>query len=54
MFGGEGYGMFEAGFAEELPNITSKNLYEFYKHIINDTKVDILPAEIFRTKLWKC
>lgn len=47
MFGGEGYGMFEAGFAEELPNITSKNLYEFYKHIINDTKVDIFASGDF-------
>ena len=47
MFGGEGYGMFEAGFVEELPNITSKNLYEFYKHIINDTKVDIFASGDF-------
>ena len=54
MFGGEGYGMFEAGFAEELPNITSKNLYDFYKHIINDTKSIFFPRGIFRERLWKC
>lgn len=41
MFGGEGYGMFEAGFSDDLPDITTQNLYDFYKDVIHNAKVDI-------------
>lgn len=34
MFGGEGYGMFEAGFAEELPNITIPKTYMIFISIL--------------------
>ncbi|HIV86187.1 MAG TPA: insulinase family protein [Candidatus Monoglobus merdigallinarum] len=47
MFGGEGYGLFEAGDVNDLKEITPKSLYEFYKHIINDTKVDIFASGAF-------
>lgn len=47
MFDGEGYGMFEAGKVEDLPNITTKNLYEFYNSIINEAKVDVLVSGDF-------
>lgn len=41
MFGKEGYGMFEAGYAEDLDDITPHNLYEFYADILKNAKVDI-------------
>lgn len=47
MFGGEGYGMFEAGFAEDLPSIDTKNLYEFYSDLINKAKIDIFVSGDF-------
>lgn len=47
MFGGEGYGMYEAGRVEDLPNITAKNLYEFYKQVISTAKVDIFVSGDF-------
>lgn len=47
MFDGEGYGMFEAGFAEDLPDINTKNLYEFYLDLISRAKVDIFVSGDF-------
>ena len=47
MFGGEGYGMFEAGRVEDLPGITRGNLYEFYNEIINGAKVDVFVSGSF-------
>lgn len=41
MFGGEGYGMFEAGYVEDLDGITPQSLYEFYLDVLNNSKVDI-------------
>lgn len=41
MFMGEGYGMYEAGFTEDLPNITTQNLYDFYKELLGTAKVDV-------------
>lgn len=41
MFGKDGYGMSEIGYAEDLDDITPQNLYEFYLNIINNAKVDI-------------
>ena len=34
MFGGEPYGMFEAGYIEDLDGIDEKNLYDFYKEVL--------------------
>lgn len=41
MFGGEGCGMFEAGYAEDLETITPQSLYTFYKEVISNAKIDI-------------
>ncbi len=41
MFGKEGYGMFEAGYVEDLDDITPQSLYEFYKLVLATAKVDI-------------
>ncbi len=47
MFGDDGYGMFEAGCVEDLKEINGRNLYEFYKHIVSETKVDIIASGMF-------
>ncbi len=42
MFGAEsGYGMFEAGYVEDLDAITPQNLYDFYTDVIKSAKVDV-------------
>ncbi len=41
MFGAEGYGMFEAGYVEDLDTITPQNLYAFYQDVLKNAKVDI-------------
>ncbi len=41
MFGKDGYGMSEIGYAEDLDDITTYNLYDFYQYVINNAKVDI-------------
>lgn len=41
MFGQKGYGMFEAGYVEDLDEITPQNLYTFYRDILSTAKVDI-------------
>ena len=41
MFGQDGFGMFEAGYTEDLDEITPSKLYSFYKDVLNSAKVDI-------------
>ncbi len=41
MFGNDGYGMPEIGYAEDLDDITPVNLYEFYQNVLSSAKVDI-------------
>lgn len=41
MFGKDGYGMFEAGYAEDLDDITPQSLFDFYRGVLDTAKVDI-------------
>ncbi len=41
MFGKDGYGMFEAGYAEDLVEITPQSLYKFYCDVLKNAKIDI-------------
>ena len=41
MFGNQGYGMFEAGYVEDLDGITPENLYAFYLDVIHNAKADV-------------
>lgn len=41
MFGKDGYGMFEAGYVEDLDTITPQSLYAFYQEVLANAKVDI-------------
>lgn len=41
MYGDSGYGLYKYGNIEDLDNITSESLYNHYKKMIEETKIDI-------------
>ena len=41
MYKNEPYGLYKFGYLEDLENINEKNLYEYYKELINSCKIDI-------------
>ena len=41
MFKNEPYGLYRYGYVEDLDKITPQNLYEYYKKLINECKIDI-------------
>ena len=41
MFKNEAYGLYKFGYVEDLEQITPENLYEYYKELINNCKIDI-------------
>ncbi len=41
MFGQQGYGMFEAGYVEDLDDISPYSLYSFYSRVLKTAKIDI-------------
>lgn len=41
MYKNEPYGLYRYGYTEDLENIDEKNLYEYYKKLINECKIDI-------------
>ena len=41
MYEGKPYGIYKYGYVEKLKEITAKNLYEYYKELINTCKIDI-------------
>lgn len=47
MFSGEIYGVSEYGYIEDLPSINEKNLYEFYKEMINNSKIEVFVSGNF-------
>lgn len=46
MFKGEPYGLYKYGYIEDLEQITPQNLYEYYKELINNCKIDIFCSGI--------
>lgn len=42
MYKGKPYGIYKYGYVEQLKDITAKNLYEYYKKLIDTCKIDIL------------
>ena len=42
MFKNDSYGIYKNGYIEDLEKINESNLYEYYKQIINDCKIDII------------
>ena len=41
MFKGKPYGLYKFGYVQDLEKITAKSLYEYYKNLINNCKIDI-------------
>lgn len=41
MFKGEPYGLYKYGYVEDLEKITPQNLYEYYRQLIKECKIDI-------------
>ena len=41
MFNDEPYGLYKYGYVEDLDKLTPQNLYEYYKQLINQCKIDI-------------
>lgn len=41
MYKDKPYGLYRLGYIEDLENINSSNLYEYYKNLINECKIDI-------------
>ena len=41
MYKGKPYGLYKYGYTEDLDKINAKNLYSYYKELINTSKIDI-------------
>lgn len=46
MYGNEGFGLYKYGYVDDLQKINNKNLYEYYKKLINECKIDIFISGI--------
>lgn len=46
MFKNEPYGLYKYGYVEDLEKITPQSLYEYYKELINNCKIDIFCSGI--------
>lgn len=47
IFKGEPYGLYKYGYVEDFEKITPQNLYEYYKELIKNCKIDIYYSGIF-------
>lgn len=47
IFKGEPYGLYKYGYVEDLEKITPQDLYEYYKELIKNCKIDIYYSGIF-------
>ena len=50
MYKGKPYGLYKYGYTEDLDQINSENLYNYYKEIINTSKIDILISGELKTE----
>ena len=50
MFKNKKYGLFEYGYEEDLKDITAQNLYQYYKQLLKNCKIDIYVSGKFDTK----
>ena len=46
MYKDQPYGLYKYGYVEDMKNINEKNLYEYYKQLINECKIDIFVSGI--------
>lgn len=50
MFKDQAYGLYKYGYVEDLEKITPQSLYEYYKKLINNCKIDIFCSGILDSK----
>lgn len=50
MYKEETYGLYKYGYVDDLKNINAQNLYEQYKKLINECKIDIFVSGIVESK----
>ena len=50
MFKDEAYGLYKFGYIEDLEKITAKNLYKYYKELLQRCKIDIFVSGDFENK----
>ncbi len=50
MFKDQAYGLYKYGYVEDLEKITPRSLYEYYKKLINNCKIDIFCSGIIESK----
>lgn len=50
MFKDQAYGLYKYGYVEDLEKITPQSLYEYYKKLINNCKIDIFCSGIIESK----
>lgn len=53
MYKGKPYGLYKFGYIEDLENIDEKNLYQYYKELINNCKIDIFVSGILDDEIYK-
>ena len=51
MYKNESYGLYKYGYVEDLEKITAEELYEYYKELIANCKIDIFVSGIIDNKL---
>ena len=51
MYKGQPFGLYKFGYTEDLENIDSKNLYQTYKNLIDNCKIDIFVSGILDDNL---
>lgn len=51
MYKNQPYGLYKYGYIEDMKNINENNLYEYYKKIINNCKIDIFVSGIVDEEL---
>lgn len=50
MYKNKPYGLYKFGYVEDLENISAKNLYDYYKEMINKAKIDIFVSGKINTE----
>ena len=50
MFKDQAYGLYKYGYVDDLEKITPQSLYEYYKKLINNCKIDIFCSGIIESK----
>lgn len=51
MYKNEPYGLYKYGYIEDLENLNGKNLYEYYKQLIQNGKIDIFVSGLIDEKI---